>query len=454
MRKFKINTCKLIVAFVLLIFSSCEDNNDPELLFEDTPAVRIEKRIAELKSSLQSSENGWKITYFTDDTELGGFTFLFDFISDSEVLMDSDFGTPDVNTASLYDITLGSTIKLTFTTKNVIHELSDSDNYPDEEFVGQGYRGSFEFLYYQTDGDDILFKSNRDRSNIIRFSKATESDWMNLTANNKDMLNNYIPKDPLKSVFRNLILETESNTTLYNFSFNAPRRYATVTAITTDAIESDISFGLAPTPTGFIISPEIDVDGVKLNEFNYDTDTSEFVAENNGVKAILRYESDLNFVLPSYDLGNEPNNSIRLYSTRFSLNDDSESFTQFMDDLRAFFSESLGGRSIQRIYVYNLDSDEPFIQLRYLSGSTTYRQNFPVTKTITEDALGNRIVVFTEIQPGNTHFSRRGFLPFIEYLTRESGFYIQRRGNLNANQKTIGLIAVDDFTLLSHWYDF
>ncbi|QTD38618.1 DUF4302 domain-containing protein [Polaribacter batillariae] len=241
MKKNKINTYQLLVALFLLILSSCQDNSDPDLLFEDTPTVRIEKAIKELEESLQSSENGWKMTYFTDNTQLGGYTFLFDFISNSEVKMDSDFGTPDASKVSLYDITLGSTVKLTFTTKNVIHELSDGANSPDSDLVGQGYRGSFEFLYFKKEGEDILFKSNRDRDNIIRFTKATADDWTNLTTQNKAMLNDNIPNKPLKSVFRNLTIENNGQITVYDFSFNKNRRFATVTAITKDVAKKTLA---------------------------------------------------------------------------------------------------------------------------------------------------------------------------------------------------------------------
>lgn len=457
MKKIKINTYQLIVALCLFVFSSCDNNNDPELLFEDTPTIRIEKSIAELKTSLQSADNGWKMTYFTDDTELGGFTFLFDFISDSEVLMDSDFGTPDINTASLYDITLGSTVKLTFTTKNVIHELSDSNNFPDEDLRGQGYKGSFEFLFFKVEGEDILFKSNRDRNIVVRFSKATQDDWSSLTSLNKTMLDNNIPKNSLKSVFRNITLENGGATTLYNFSFNKARRFATVTAITPDAEKTDLSFGIAPTATGFLISPAIEIDGIELNEFIYEPENDEFVAESGDVKLTLKYADDLNFLLPFYDFGNESrgNNNIRLYRTNLPNSDlSSEKFINFFTDWEEHFTSTQGGRAVTRVYLYNLDTDDnSFIQVRYLSSGRTFSINFDFTYTVTEDAVGNKIYKFTESLPVTTN-RRAGILPFLEFMFRDSGFYVQKMVNFNANQNTIGIIPVDDTTMLAQWYDF
>ncbi|WP_158841244.1 DUF4302 domain-containing protein [Polaribacter sp. L3A8] len=455
MKNFKINRYPLILALCLLVFNSCQDNSDPELLFDDVPTVRIEKSIAALKTSLQSSENGWKTTYFTDDTELGGFTFLFDFISDSEVIMDSDFGTPDVSTASLYDITLGSTIKLTFTTKNVIHELSDSNNSPDEDLRGQGYKGSFEFLYFKTDGEDILFKSNRDRDIIIRFSRASKEDWTSLITQNRSMLASNIPIDPLKSVFRNLTLESGGKTTLYGFSFNEARRFATVTAISKDATITDFKFGIAPTPTGFSVSPAVEIDNVTLDEFVYNVEKDEFVAEVDGVKMTLNYADELNFLLPFYDFGNESrgNNSLRLYRTRFADSDlSSQRFINFYKDWEQHFTDTQSGRTIDRVYIYNLETD-PYVEIRYFSSGRSFSLRFPFTYTVTEAANGNNIIKLTETLPVAT-VRRSGALPMLEFLFRDSGFYVQKMIDLNAVQNTLGIIPVDDTTMLAQWYDF
>lgn len=450
MKNLKINLYQLFIALSIIIFSSCENNSDPELLFEDTPTARIEKTINELKETLQEAEYGWKTIYFTDNTQLGGFTFLFDFTSNSEVKMDSDFGIADPSVASLYDVTLGSTVKLTFTTKNVIHQLSDGNNAPDADLKGEGYKGSFEFLYFQKDGEDLVFKSNRDRSIIIRFTKATEDDWVNLANDNKSMLANNIINDPSKAVFRNLVLENNGNTILYSFSFNKARRFATVKAYTDDVDNADISFGIAPTSDGFTISPAIEVDGVTLQNFVFNKENSEFVAEQNGIKLTLRYEDELNFLLPFYDFGNEPSgkNSIRLYSTRYNTSDDSQSFTAFFNDFKQHFTDTQNGRTVTRVYLYNLESNNPYLQVRYLSSGKTYSLNYTIQYTTTLDATGNLIVKFTEKTPVNSN-RRNGVLPLIEFLTRDSGFYVEKRAS-----NTLGLIAVDDLSILSHWYDF
>lgn len=455
MKNFKIKKYQLFIVLFTLVFSSCENNGDPDLLFEDTPTVRIEKTIEELKETLQDSENGWKAAYFTDNTTIGGYTFLFDFISNSEVRMNSDFGTPDPSAISLYTVTLGSTVKLSFTTKNIIHDLSDPTIYPFSDWSGQGYKGSFEFLYVGKEGEDLIFKSNRDRTSILRFTKATEEEWVSLPSESKSMLKNNISKDPSKPIFRNLVLENNGETTLYSFSLNENLRFASVITDSDDAEKKDISFGIAPNPKGFKISPAVEIDGVTLEDFVFNEENSEFVAEVNETKLTLRYEDELNFLLPSYDFGSEPNgnNSLRLYSTYSNTNDDSQAFTAFMDGFKQHFIDTQRNRTIYRIYLYDLDTDDPYLQIRFISNSgKEWKLNYDISYTLSEDAIGNMIVNFTEDIPVNTD-RRDGSLPFIEFLTRDSGFYVQKRADRSDTSNTIGLIAVDDFTLLCHWYD-
>lgn len=263
----KYDHLSIYILCFLLVFTSCQNNNDPEPLFSDTPAVRVKKEIEKLRTTLKSSKNGWKVTYFTDDEQLGGYSFLFNFIGDEEVVMDSDFGNPDPSRKSLYDITLGSTIKLTFTTKNVIHELSDGANYPDQELRGKGYKGDFEFLLSSYDGDDIVFRVNRNTSNYLRFKRASAEDWNNLdkATEVQNKINNL-------SSFWNFNVNGEE----YYVTYNKTRRYAT-------SFIGGVSFGVGFTTTGIKVSPGIESNGVTHTDFTFDLANEELVSviDNN-----------------------------------------------------------------------------------------------------------------------------------------------------------------------------
>jgi hypothetical protein len=63
----------------------------------------IERKTKELNDLLESSEFGWKAIYFTDTTQLGGFTHVFKFKNGS-VDMASDYDNDTSVNTSEYSI--------------------------------------------------------------------------------------------------------------------------------------------------------------------------------------------------------------------------------------------------------------------------------------------------------------------------------------------------------------
>lgn len=269
MKKFINKIC--LVSAALFMFNACADS-EPEALFEDVPSIRVNKQIDELKSLLLAPEEGWKVTYFTDNTQLGGFTYLINFIDEKNVEMDSDFGTSKgTRTASEWDVVFGSTVKLSFTTRNKIHELSDSNDSPDGNLLGQGYRGSFEFLYYGTEGNDIIFKANKG-FNEVRFTKAVAEDWTNLAKN-----------DDIRNVIAGQ-LAYEIGDDISFFSYNDGRRFA---SNINDEV-NDEDFGIGFTPSGIIVSPAITADnGIDYSEFTLNDAGTKFVSEDEEFSIII-----------------------------------------------------------------------------------------------------------------------------------------------------------------------
>jgi len=128
--------------------------------------------------------------------------------------MASDFDADTDVYKSEYQVQLGSTVSLVFTTKNRIHLLSESDNYPIPALRSKGYLGDFQFLYYGQENGDIVFKTNRNGQEL-RFVKATAQDWQDLHLN-LDMEQNVIGADS-RPLFR--LLETNDGTTKHQFDF-------------------------------------------------------------------------------------------------------------------------------------------------------------------------------------------------------------------------------------------
>jgi Domain of unknown function (DUF4302) len=283
----------IVLAATTLLLVQCTKEKGADPIFDKTPSERLVARKAELRKALQSSEFGWKAIYYTDKSQMGGFTFLFKFKDDKLVDMASDFTDfasydPDPQKkiqTSEYDVQLANTIALVFTTQNKIHMLSDSNNAPTDALIGQGYKGDFIFLYYGQDNGDIVFKTNRDNIEL-RFVKAKDSDWAAIDKNIA-MIPNVIG-GPSKPLFRSLETNDGTGVSVFDFNYGAAR-FANSYSIDSD---KSYSFAVAYTPTGFIASPPLLVGNQSLYEFTYDKTTDAFVAKGtNNVTATIKYSS-------------------------------------------------------------------------------------------------------------------------------------------------------------------
>jgi hypothetical protein len=286
--KLKIITNYIVLAFLALQLISCDNKDSEDALFDATATERINARTKELNDALKASEFGWKAVYFTDNTQLGGFTHLFKFEDGGIVDMASDFDDTSITPEkSRYSIDIGSTVSLVFTTKNRIHLLSENNVYPTAALVGQGYKGDFQFLYYGQENGQLIFRTNRSFQEL-RFVRAEAKDWTDL-AKNRAMVPNLIGA-PTRSVFR--FLETNDGTTVrkYDFNLSALARFATANSLDAGLNETK-AIGIAYTPNGITISPAIEVKGQKLTNFIYDGDaTGSFTATGTGgVTASIKY---------------------------------------------------------------------------------------------------------------------------------------------------------------------
>lgn len=280
------NIFKSLFAMILLLqLSACSPNTDAEKIFDETPTARLNERKAELNAALLSSEFGWKAVYFTDNTVLGGYTHVFKFASDGTVQMASDFDVDTKKYTSQYDIQLGSTVSLVFTTANRIHLLSQSNVYPIAALRSKGYLGDFQFLYYGIENGEIVFKTNRNGQEV-RFVKATAQDFDDLP---KNFL--MIPNVIGSNVFgANRGVEIVNGTTKTTYDFNP---FSTITRFTNYSNATEINeIGIGYAPNGLVVSPAIIVGEQKLSNFVYNSTDGSFTATGtNGVSASIKYSN-------------------------------------------------------------------------------------------------------------------------------------------------------------------
>ncbi|HIB8181841.1 TPA: DUF4302 domain-containing protein [Elizabethkingia anophelis] len=272
---FKLHIILLLLA--MLLFWGCNSNRDSEN-FAQTPSERIAQTKSELRNILTSSKDGWKMIYFTDNSEFGGYTHLMSFTPDGKVTMASDFNR-DALTASVSDYEIQSSYapNLVFTTKNKIHLLSDSDNSPGSQ-AGAGYKGDFEFVYQKTDEKgDIIFRTARSNTLII-FTKATADDWANLHKNLDTEGNAFSPNPDTTPYFSFMKIKNGDNVLNYTFSYSQEKRFLTLEKQNaTDDFSVKYSVGLKE--NSITLSPAMKIGNEEISELVYDSVANKYIGK-------------------------------------------------------------------------------------------------------------------------------------------------------------------------------
>lgn len=409
----------LLVAILAVQLVSCDNKESVDSPFNATPTERLNAREKELNDLLESSEFGWKAVYFTDNTQLGGFTHVFKFKA-GKVDMASDFDDDTSIYPSEYSIELGSTVSLVFTTKNRIHLLSDSNSYPTAELRGKGYKGDFQFLYYGQDNGQIVFKTNRSFEEV-RFVKATATDWTDL-AKSRAMIPNVVGAST-RPLFR--LLETNDGTKVsqFDFAFTAASRYAT-----SNSIETGSSFtsnvGIAYTPTGIIVNPAVKVGTQKLTDFTYDPATGNFNATGTGgATASIKYSNKPLVLTDDYNvlLNGQPFSRFGYYVDDYTEDAPTNS-QQFMAELANINSKLPTGQTIASVQLYLNHSLGDFIYYTF-KGRSAVRHNVNVL----EDKTNKTLILTHKSWNGSTTALTPLFLAdFDKQLLDLKGLYVKK----------------------------
>lgn len=384
----------LVVAFVAIQLVACS-NNDTEQKFDETPTGRINTQSEKLNELLLSSEYGWKAVYFTDNKQLGGYTHLFKFSPGGKVSMASDFDSDTKKYDSQYEIQLGSTVSVVFTTANRIHLLSDSNSFPNDDFEGQGYLGDFQFLFYGEDKGDIVFRTNR-KFQELRFVKATAADWASLP------LNIVMEKNVIGAITRPLfrLLETTDGTTVRQFDFNFDKatRFATADPISEGFSES-YNFGVGYSPTGMIVSPAIVVKGQNLSEFVYDDATGSFTSKGtDGVSATIKYTAKPLVITEDYKIMlKKPQTGFAFILPNLAtVQTNSPVFNTLINNINASLPST---QKVSRIdFTFNDANGDSYIAYRFTGGKALIYQNI----TVSEDAVNKTLKLVTSSWESNT----------------------------------------------------
>ena len=268
----------LLLPIIALALFACQKNEPDDLFGGKNPSQRFEQSQAELRQELTSPEQGWKFVYYTNDKKFGGFIILMKFTPEGLVTMNSDIGATTSSTTSKYEIKWGQGALLSFTTKNHIHELSDST----KGETGVGYEGNFEFIYFGKEGNKLKFKTQRsDTEQFVYFEPATAQDWntiQTLSSNVKtleDNIDNYY-----------FTVSTTASSTGYEVNF--ANRFITVTSLDGSSTQKASVYA---TETGIGFKPALTFEGKTFTGLTRDNSTTPptYKTTVDGVTAQMTY---------------------------------------------------------------------------------------------------------------------------------------------------------------------
>ncbi|WP_264537617.1 DUF4302 domain-containing protein [Flavobacterium sp. N1736] len=409
----------LILALVAVILVACTSTEaDPK--FDQTPLERLNGQKKELNDLLLSSSEGWKAVYYTDSTQLGGWTHLFKFLPDGKVDMASDFDDGDTSIhRSQYDIQLGSAVSLVFTTANRIHLLSQSDMFPTAALVGKGFLGDFQFYYYGEENGEIIFRTNRSFQEL-RFVKAKASDWTDLSKNTPII--EAIAGDMTSPLFRLLVENDGTTTTNYEFDFNPDARFGTATSLAPGS-EEVFPMSLSYTATGAVVKPAVVVKGQKLTDFTYDSVSNTFVATGTGgVSATIKYTNAPPRLTDDYKrfVNGQPQFVVGYIAANlYTAPTTSDYFRYLINKVNATLPAA---QSIARVQIYfNTALNGTYIQYQFNGGKAAISH----LVTTQEDAV-NKTIKLTNVGWTQSAANVAFLKPIDDELLNIKGLYIKR----------------------------
>lgn len=177
----------LLYAFLAV---GCKQHN----VFDQSPAERMQHHIENFRQTLVSAPHGWRLQYFprvdsllfrnptirldwTDVTKdkygYGGYMMLIKFAESNRLEIKADFTDLQAKniTAAEYDIRLGSSLQLSFTTHSPLHELVNTELGGVSDFVYR-YRDYWGNLIFTT---GVSGDSNRPY--IVLSPLKTAEEW-------------------------------------------------------------------------------------------------------------------------------------------------------------------------------------------------------------------------------------------------------------------------------------
>ncbi len=423
------------ICLVFLSFLSC-NNDDGETLFSETPAERIAQRNSELQNLLLSQEQGYKGVYFTKNDEFGGFTFYMKFNADGTVQMTSDFDSETDIISSSYEVRLGTTTELVFTTRNHIQKVSETSASNTD-----GFRGTSVFQYFSNDNGVITFRDirNRDTASLVLeptgFSNFISESVVKSEASLVQR-QNLLPT-PTSSVFQLLRIENGNGISNFNLNYNTEDLFASPRITLDDGSVTEFNFGIAFTEEGLVISPALDFEGETYTSFIYDAVTSSYVSTVNGTTATILFDNEPAFISRDIESLAQLGPTGFLYRPRLGSNSltsvGHDAMLQEISD--NFAAAGLGAWSVNE-YQLSIDFESDncdtfvFIQLLREADNAAFNSFFCFEKGVITDR--KLFLNYTGPTPGNSTFFEPLVMPLLDFFNSSQGLIYTSEGGFSS----------------------
>lgn len=159
----KLTYIPFIICGMLVTQSCFKDNKD---LFDLSASERLEARMNQTQDSLTSSQYGWVMDYYPDQSKTaGGYTYVMDFNENSKVFVGYELAKPEERKESTFEMVADEGPVLIFNTYNeYIHYFAapDRDNY-------QGKGGDFEFVIMDIQPGSIKTKGKKSKNFMMMY---------------------------------------------------------------------------------------------------------------------------------------------------------------------------------------------------------------------------------------------------------------------------------------------
>ena len=263
----------VLLAALGLTFTSCL--MEEKELFDKTPAERMDAYLGEYRTLLASSEQGWVLQYFPEETQAyGGYAYVLKFTMDEVTAwfqLDNDVATP---VTSLYKMTPDDGPVLTFDTYNEnIHYFAtpSASNY-------EALHGDYEFRVVgkSADGSVIYMKGKRTNNNynLVKFS-GDPVEYLNGC--------NTVQTGMKAPAYKLTVGQFEGECSLSSNRFEYV--YSVVSGEGENQTSEDFegSTAFCYTPAGVDFYSSLEIDGVAYNGLVYNAENGTLVTEDGKI---------------------------------------------------------------------------------------------------------------------------------------------------------------------------